>query len=96
MNDFSLVLGGAMRLFALIGALLLVGGVYLLVDGGLRINQTLSADTFSLRVWSKEFWLFSSANPSLGLSPNAHWFLRLAGGLAAIVVGAKVLRVATR
>jgi hypothetical protein len=84
------------RLFALIGALLITGGVYLLVDGGLRLNRCLENDVFSVKVWTKEFWLFMPHQVSAGLSPNAHWFLRLMGGILAAAVGSKVLRVATR
>jgi len=84
------------RLFALLGALLIAGGAYLLVDGGLRLSRCVESDVFSLRVWAKEFWLFLPHHASAGLSPNAHWFLRLLGGVMAAVVGSKVLRVATR
>jgi hypothetical protein len=84
------------RLFALIGALLIAGGVYLLVDGGLRLSRCLDTDIFSMKVWTKEFWLFMPHHASAGLSPNAHWFLRLTGGLLTTVLGTKVLRVATR
>jgi hypothetical protein len=82
------------RLFALIGALLVTGGVYLLVDGGLRLHRTLNNNTFTPRIWATEFWLPSNMGPGLG--PNAHWFLRLAGGVPAALLGMKLLRVATR
>jgi hypothetical protein len=84
------------RLFALIGALLVAGGAYLMVEGALRLKRAIDTDAFSVEVWRSEFWLYRPANPSLGLSPNAHWFLRLGGGIVSLAIGAKVLRVATR
>lgn len=74
----------------------MVGGSYLLVDGALRLSRCISGDTFSVEVWTKYFWLAVPRAPRLGLSQNAHWFLRFAGGLATVALGTKVLRVATR
>ncbi len=85
-----------MRLFALLGILLIVAGTYLLVDGALRLSRCISGETFSLEIWSKHFWLAVPRAPRLGLSQNAHWFLRGAGGIASLALGTKVLRVATR
>jgi hypothetical protein len=85
-----------MRLFALIGALLISGGAYLLIDGGLRLSFCMDTGQLSLNVWSDQFWLLIPAEPDHGLSPNAHWFIRLAGGLLAMALGATVLRIATR
>jgi hypothetical protein len=36
------------------------------------------------------------SKPSLGLSQNAHWFLRVVGALIALPIGFKVIKVATR
>jgi len=83
-------------MFALIGALLIAGGAYLIVDGALRLGRCVSADIFSWTVWSEDFWLLIPSKPDLGLSPNARWFLRLVGGLVAASLGAKILRTATR
>ena len=85
-----------MRIFALVGALLLAGGAFLLIDGGLRILRCVDADLFSLEVWTDPFWLRDPSQPAMGLSPNAHWFLRIVGGLLALAIGSTVLRVATR
>jgi hypothetical protein len=84
------------RIFALIGALAIAGGAYLLVDGGIRLSRCLTNDVFSYSIWSEDFWLLIPGNPDLGLSPNAHWFLRFIGGLIAAVVGGRVLKTATR
>lgn len=74
----------------------MVGAAFLLVDAGLRVQRCMSTDTLSLAVWTKEFWLLVPGNPSLGLSPNGHWFLRAVGGLLALPIGLKVVSVATR
>jgi hypothetical protein len=83
-------------LFALIGALLVAGGAWLLVEGALRLQRTVDGGVFSVRVWESEFWLYRPTKPGIGLSENAHWFLRLTGGIAAVIIGGKVLRTATR
>lgn len=85
-----------MRIFALIGALLMAGGVFLLVDSGLRVSHCVTNDLFSWTVWSEEFWLLVPSKPDLGMSPNAHWFLRLIGGVIVALLGLKILRTATR
>ncbi len=84
--------GDPVKLFALIGALLLAGGVYVLIDGGIRLNQCISAGVFDTRIWASEFWLISPTNPDLGLSQNAHWLLRISGGVLALAFGARLLR----
>jgi len=84
------------RLFALVGALLVAGGVFLLVDAGLRVQRCIATDVWSLRVWAADFWLLVPRNPSLGLSQNAHWFLRVVGGLLAVPIGLKVVKLAAR
>jgi hypothetical protein len=86
----------ALRLFALIGALLVAGGAYLMVEGSLRLKRAIDSDAFHVEVWRSDFWLYRPSNPKLGLSPNAHWFLRLTGGIASLAIGARVLRVASR
>jgi hypothetical protein len=91
-----LKLGGVVRLFTLVGALLIAGGTFLLVDGGIRVGRCMSTDVLSLAVWRSEFWLLIPGKPDLGLSHNAHWFLRIVGGLLITAIGAKVVKVATR
>ena len=81
-----------MKLVALIGALLLAGSVYMLIDGGIRLNQCISAGVFDSRIWASEFWLAAPSNPSLGLSQNAHWLIRLTSGVMAFFLGGKLLR----
>lgn len=81
-----------MKLVALIGALLVAGGVYLLIDGGIRLNMCISSGVLDTRIWATEFWLISPTNPSLGLSQNAHWLIRLTSGVLAFITGSKFLR----
>ncbi len=81
-----------MKLVALIGALLLAGGVYMLIDGGIRLNQCISAGVFDTRIWASEFWLAAPSNPSLGLSQNAQWLIRITCGVMAFILGGKLLR----
>lgn len=85
-----------MRIFALIGALLVAGGFFLLVDGGLRLQRALGSDCLSFRIWTMEFWLYDPGRLGGGLGANAHWFLRLAGVLPATFLGMRLVRVATR
>ena len=80
----------------MVGVVLICGGVFLLVDGGLRLNRCLSLGMFEWRLWTPEFWLVNVDRPGLGLSLNAHWFIRIAGGLGAALLGTKVLRVSAR
>jgi hypothetical protein len=88
--------GDDVRVFALIGALLVAGGFFLLVDGGLRLQRALESDVFSFRIWTTEFWLFDPIRPQAVVGANAQWFLRLAGVLPASILGMKLVRVATR
>jgi hypothetical protein len=85
-----------LRIFALVGALLLAVGAFLLVDAGLRISKTLAMDTFTAEVWRREFWLNDVDDVEQGMSPNGHWFLRLGGGMLICFIGAKILKVATK
>ena len=85
-----------MRLFALAGALLIAAGAFLLVDGGFWVSRAVRSELLSVRVWETEFWFARIGNVSAGLSPNAHWFLRICGGIVATAVGSKILKVATR
>ena len=85
-----------MRIFALLGALLVALCAYFAVDGGIRCFRCMQAEVFQLRIWSKEFWFIVPESPALGLGPNAQWLLRLGGGLLGLVVGTKVIRVAPR
>ncbi len=80
-----------MRLVALIGALLIAGSVYILIDGGIRLNQCISSGIFDTRIWTSEFWLISPVNPGLGLSQNAQWLLRITGGVLSFTLGGKLL-----
>jgi hypothetical protein len=84
------------RLFAAVGVLMVVGAAFLFVDAGLRMQRCMATDTWSLRFWSTEFWLLVPKNPSHGLSQNAHWFMRAVGGLLALPIGLKVVKIATR
>jgi len=84
------------RLFVVVGVLLVTAGAFLLVDGGLRIQRCMATDVWSWRVWTSDFWLLIPSNPGLGLSQNAHWFLRAVGGLIAVPLGFKVIRLAAR
>jgi hypothetical protein len=85
-----------LRLFALLGALLIAGGVYLLIDGGLRLSRALGDDTFSYRVWTAAFWLAAPETSEFELALNAHWLVRIVCGLAGLPLGTKIVRVATR
>jgi hypothetical protein len=85
-----------LRLFALLGALLVAGAVFLLVDAGIRVQRCMATDLFSLEVWTGKFWFLVPGKPELGLSQNAHWFLRVVGALIALPIGFKVIKVATR
>lgn len=75
---------------------MVVGAAFLFVDAGLRVQRAMATDTLSLRFWSAEFWLLVPRNPSVGLSQNAHWFMRAMGGLLALPIGLKVVKIATR
>jgi len=85
-----------MRLFVVVAVLMLTGGVYLAVDGGLRLDGLISAGLASFAPWTSDFWLARGRDASLGLSPNAQWFLRLCGALLLMLIGWIVLRVARR
>ena len=85
-----------MRLFAVVGVLMVVGAAFLLVDAGLRLQRCMATDTLLLGFCTREFWLLVPTNPGLGLSQNAHWFLRVVGGLLALPIGLKVLKIAAR
>jgi hypothetical protein len=84
------------RLFALVGVLLVTGGVFLLVDGLIKVQRCISTDVISVRIWAREFWLLDPGLVEAGLGPNAHWFIRAVGAVLALVIGGKVLRIATR
>jgi hypothetical protein len=84
------------RIFALIGALLVAGGMFLLVDGGLHLQRALHEGSFDARFWTTEFWLLVPSHPRTGLGVNAHWFVRLAGGVPATLLGMRLVKVATR
>ena len=85
-----------MRLFTLLAILLLTGGAFLLVDGGLRVSSAMDAGGFSLAFWTGDFWWLIPGKPTLGLGPNAHWFVRLLGGLLAMSIGGVIMRVSAR
>lgn len=85
-----------MRLFALLGVLLVTGGVFLLVDGLIKVQRCIATDVISVKFWAREFWLLDPALAKAGLGPNAHWFIRGVGAVAALLIGGKVLRIATR
>ncbi len=85
-----------MRLFVLLGALIVAGGVYLGLAGAIQANKCLTFGTFGMEVWSPHFWLLSPDKPSLGLGPNAQWFLRILGGGAAVYLGGKLIKFSTR
>lgn len=85
-----------MKLVALVGALLVAGGVYVLIDGGIRLNQCIYSGVFDTRIWASEFWLISPTNPSLGLSQNAQWLIRITSGVFAFILGGRLLRWSTR
>lgn len=85
-----------MRLFALIGGLLLAGGAFFVISGVLRINQCLESGTLSWTFWTSHFWLKAPSQPGWTLGENAHWFIRVTGGLFAAGVGIKLLRSSTR
>ncbi len=81
-----------MRLVALVGALLIAGGIYVLIDGGIRLNQCIASGVFDTRIWTSEFWLISPANPGLGLARNAQWLIRIAGAVLSLSLGGRLLR----
>lgn len=84
-----------MRLFTVIGALLVTAGAYLLISGGLALNNAISLGIFSPELWKPSFWLLSPAEPSLGLGANGLWATRLLGGLVAGSLGVKLIRITT-
>lgn len=84
-----------MRLFALLGALILAGGVYLGIAGAIQLNNCISFGTFSTEIWAAHFWLLYPDEPSMGLGPNAGWFLRVMGGVAAIYLGGRLIKFST-
>jgi len=79
-----------------LGALIVAGGVYLGLAGAIQANKCLTFGTFGMEVWSPHFWLLSPDKPSLGLGPNAQWFLRILGGGAAVYLGGKLIKFSTR
>ncbi|MCA9666503.1 MAG: hypothetical protein KC503_12970 [Myxococcales bacterium] len=85
-----------MRLFVAIAVVLVAGGVFLIVDGGLRLHSCMELGIVNYSFWTPEFWLAVVGDARQGLGPNGHWFLRLAGGLVAAIVGWIVLRIARR
>ena len=85
-----------MRLFVILGLLLVTLALYLLVDAGIRVSQCFESGLFSYEIWRKEFWLFNTLAESWRLSENAHWFVRVVGGLLSLPLGLKVIRVASR
>jgi hypothetical protein len=84
-----------LRLFTLLGALLVAGGAYLLIDGGLRLARALEGASFSARFWTWGFW-FAADGSWTDLAPNARWLLRIVCGLVAVPLGSRIVRVATR
>ena len=85
-----------MRLFVLLGALIVAGGAYLGIAAVMQVDKCLTFGNFSIAVWDVHFWLLSPDSPSLGLGPNGQWFLRLAGGAAAMVAGGKLIKFSTK
>lgn len=84
-----------MRLFALVGALIVAGGVYLAIDGGVQLNRCITLGTLYLEVWRPEFWLRIPDQPGMGLGANAHWFIRLVGGVLAVYLGGRLIKFVT-
>ena len=85
-----------MRLFVLLGALIVAGGVYLGLAGAMQVDKCLTFGNFSIAVWDVHFWLLSPDKPGLGLGPNGQWFLRLVGGAAAVIAGGKLIKFSNR
>ena len=85
-----------MRLFVLLGALVVAGGVYLGLSGAIQANKCLTFGTFSMEVWSAHFWLLSPDKPGLGLGPNGHWLLRILGCGVAVYLGGKLIKFSTK
>lgn len=85
-----------MRLFVLLGALIVAGGVYLGLSGAIQVDKCLTFGNFSLEVWNVHFWLLTPEKPGMGLGPNGQWLLRILGGIAAMVLGGKLIKFFTR
>lgn len=82
-----------MRLFALIAALFIAGGVWLLVASGLGFYSAIDTATIRFDFWTVEFWLLVPGDVSAGLATNGKWLLEaLAGGLLT-TTGTLILRV---
>ena len=80
----------------------LTGVLFFLLGTGLvyRGYSMLAADwrsgAVSWRVWTGGFWWANPGYPAMGLSHNARWALHLGGGLAATVIGWRLVRIAGR
>lgn len=85
-----------MHLITAVAVLMLTGGSYLLVEGGLQISSCVQLGVFSTDVLTAEFWLLAPHDPESGIGPNARWFLFVSGGLLAAGLGYVVLRLANR
>ena len=80
----------------LAGVLSFVLGLGLAYGGYSLLSHDWRSGALSFRFWNAEFWWAHPEYPMMGLSDNGRWVLRLAGGLAAIVAGWRLVRIAGR
>lgn len=85
-----------MRLITVVSVLMLTGGSYLLVEGGLQISKCVELGVFSTDVLKAKFWLLAPHETESGIGPNARWFLFVTGGLLLAGLGYAALRIAQR
>lgn len=85
-----------MRLFAVVAALFIAGGVAFAVAGALGVSNAIDTGTFRSDFWSAEFWLLVPGNAAAGLGTNGKWLLEGVAGGVLISTGTLILRVSGR
>ena len=80
----------------LTGVLIFVVGMGLLVRGYNLFSADVRSGEASWRIWTPEFWLARPGYPAMGLGNNGRWVIRIGGGVAALVAGWRLVRIAGR
>jgi hypothetical protein len=80
----------------LTGLLAFLIGLGLLARGYDLLVGAVRSGVASFRIWSGEFWLARPGYPAMGLGENGRWAVHLCGGVAAMVLGWRLVRIAGR